>query len=72
MLILSLQFTLTLVVLFIQLIIYQQLERGLHDSICLHRPVIQLKQERDVLLIVTALLAPWIQFQVPAKKQMER
>lgn len=72
MLILSLQFTSTLVVLFIQLVIYQQLERGLHDGICLHRPAIQLKQERDVLLIVTAFLAPWIQFQVPAKKQMER
>ena len=60
--------TLMLAVFSIGLIIYQQLERGRYDSIKFDRASSQLKLKRDVLLVVTAPLVPWIQFQVPVNK----
>jgi hypothetical protein len=62
-----------LAVLSIRLVVDQQLEGGLHDSIRLHREVIQLKHEGDVLrAVVTALLVPRVQLQVPAKRRSEQ
>ena len=64
-------YTFMLAVLSEGLVIYQQLERCIHNSVRFHWAVCQLKPKRDVFLVVAALLVPRIQLQAPENKSIQ-